>query len=49
MSRDVQTLVWLISSAISTASTISLLTVTTVKTSVFLSATQNSGSSSTRL
>ena len=40
--------VWLIRSAIATASTISLPTVMTVKISVFLMATQNSGSSSTR-
>ena len=36
MTREVQMLVWLISSAIATASTISLLTVMAVKTSVFL-------------
>src|SRR5476651_1010253 len=49
VTREVQTLVWLISSAIATASTISLVTVTTVKSSVFLTAVQNSGSSSRRL
>ena len=49
MTRDVHTLVWLISSAIATASTISLITVMAVNNSVFLIATQNSGSSSTRL
>ena len=45
MTREVQTLVWLISSAIAIASTISLITVKAVKISVFLSASQNSGSS----
>ena len=48
VTREVQTLVWLISSAIATASTTSLTTVMPVKTSVFLIAVQNSGSSSTR-